>query len=259
MKKWIFPAIMGVLILGMVACGVVLALYYLDAYSQESRYEALSELHPEVSRAEESELVEAIDPRTGEIRMVLPEFKELFEMNGDTVGWMNIPGTKVDYPVMQTPEDAEYYLDRNFDKKRSQRGCLFVHADADVFTPSDNVTVFGHHMRDGSMFAQLDKYKKKAFRDEHPYVYFDTLTERHTYEIVMVFRATVTGKKGFLYYENIDFSGKENFDAFIEKCQSLSLYDTDVQVSYGDKLLCLSTCEYSQKDGRLVVMAKRIH
>jgi sortase B len=202
--------------------------------------------------------VEATHPETGEIRMVLPEFKELFELNGDIVGWMSIPGTKIDYPVMQTPDDAEYYLDRNFDKKSSQRGCLFVHGDADVFAPSDNVTVFGHHMRDGSMFAQLDKYKKKSFWEANRYVYFDTLTERNTYEIVMVFRATVTGKKGFLYHEYIDFADAESFDAFLDKCHSLAMYETGVEAAYGDKLLCLSTCEYSQQDGRLVVVAKRI-
>ena len=258
MKKWIFRLIMGVLIAGMVACLVVLGVYFWDSYAQESRYDELAQLRPDISRDSDTDLVEIIDPVTGEAIYMLPEFKDLYELNNDIVGWLTIPGTKVDYPVMQTPEEPEYYLNRNFDKKRSQRGCLFVHAEADVFATSDNVTIFGHHMRDGSMFAQLDKYKKASFRDAHPYVYFDTLTERNTYEVVMVFRATVTGSKSFLYYENIDFADQAAFDAFMGKCRSLSLYDTDVEVAFGDKLLCLSTCEYSQKDGRLVVVAKRI-
>lgn len=261
MKKWIFNVILGVLIAGIVACLAALGFYYWDSYAQANRYNELADLRPDISRdesAQKSELVEAVDPRTGQIRMVLPEFKELFEMNGDIVGWLTVPGVDVDYPVMQTPDDPEYYLRRNFDKQHSTRGCLFVHADADVFAPSDNVTIFGHRMQDKTMFGQLKNYKKAAFRDTYPYVYFDTLTERHTYEIVMVFQVTVTGKKGFLYYENIDFADEAAFDAFIDKCRSYALYETDVDVSYGDKLLCLSTCDYYKQDGRLVVLTKRI-
>ena len=100
MKKWIFRLIMGVLIAGIVACLVVLGVYFWDSYAQESRYDELAQLRPDISRDSDTDLVEIIDPVTGEAIYMLPEFKDLYELNSDIVGWLTIPGTKVDYPVM---------------------------------------------------------------------------------------------------------------------------------------------------------------
>ena len=116
-------------------------------------------------------------------------------------------------------------------------------------------------MNDGSMFAGLMKFKDKNFWEKHKTVSFDTLTDRQTYEVIAVFKTVVytDSPDSFKYYHFINAETDEDFTAYVEKCKELSLYDTDVTAEYGDKLLTLSTCEYSRTNGRLVVVAKLIN
>lgn len=277
MKKWIYNALIIFFVLMLLVSGIMLGAYYLDAYNQQNRYEDLAQLRgdvqtivrpvpqPEETQPDatvpaetEPELVTVTDPKTGQPVQVLPEFAGLYELNSDIVGWLTVPGTVIDYPVMQTPDSPDYYLYRNFDKQDNKRGCLYVREVCDVFAPSDNLTVYGHHMRDGSMFGQLEKYRSNDFRLENPCFYFDTLTERHTYQVIAVFLTTATVGKGFYYHAFVDAGSPEEFEEFIDTCHDLQLYDTGISAEYGDKLICLSTCEYSQVNGRLVVVAKRI-
>ena len=240
---------------------VMLGIYFFQGQTQENRYEELSQLLPTVERpAIGQPQPEETPPETVTIdgRQILPRFLQLYQLNSDIVGWLQIPGTKVDYPVMQTPEDMEYYLSRNFDRERSSRGCLFVQGEADVFEPSDNLTIYGHRMKDGTMFGQLEKYKKQDFFQENRYIYFDTLEAVHTYEILAVFKTTASIGEGFAYHEFVEAADAEEFDAYVATCKSLALYDTGVEAVYGDKLITLSTCEYSQTNGRLVVVAKQV-
>ena len=106
------------------------------------------------------------------------------------------------------------------------------------------------------MFALLDKYKERSFFEEHRYLYFDTLEETHTYQIIAVFKTSASG--GFRYNEFVDATNEDDFTQFVNSCKKLSLYDTGVDAVYGDKLITLSTCEYSQTNGRLVVVAKQV-
>lgn len=274
LKKWMFTVCVVVLALIFLGSGIMVGVYYWDAHQQESRYDDLAQLrptdntrplpdNPEPEGETEPDdphanMVEVTDPETGETRWILTDFAQLYRLNSDIIGWLKIPAVDVDYPVMYTPEDPEYYLRRNFDKEKNTRGCLFVQAGCDVFTPSDNVTIYGHRMRDGTMFGQLQKFRKASFRDENPYIYFDTLTQLHTYEIMSVFLTTASVGQGFAYHGFVNAGNPEEFDAFVKQCKKLALYDTGVDAQYGDKLICLSTCEYSQTNGRLVVVAKRV-
>ena len=113
-------------------------------------------------------------------------------------------------------------------------------------------------MKDGSMFAGLRAYTGREFWEEHPYIRFDTLKEHHTYVIFAVFSTTASQGQGFEYHEFIDAYDEAEFDEFINQCLSLSLYNTGIEPVYGDKIICLSTCEYSRVNGRLVVAAVRI-
>lgn len=201
--------------------------------------------------------VTMVHPKTGETMQILREYAVILEKNPDTVGWIKIDGTKINYPVLQTPESPNYYLTRDFYKASSKHGSIYANELANLDTPSDNVTLYGHKMLDGSMFAALVDYKSKSFYNEHPYITFDTLTEHHTYQIVAVFSTTAILGKGFEYHTFVD-GNIISFTNFIEKCKELSYYDTGVSVAYGDKLLTLSTCDHSIDDGRLVVVAKRI-
>lgn len=189
---------------------------------------------------------------------MLPGYKEIYEKNPDTVGWIKIEGTKVNYPVMQTPHDRDYYLKRDFEGKSNEGGSIYAWAEADINRPSDNITLFGHNMKNGSMFAGINAYANKKTWDENPLIFFDTLYEYHTYKIFAVFKTSGNTGEGFAYHEYVDALNEEDFNNFISTCKSLAFYDTGITPKYGDKIICLSTCEYTLNNGRLVVAAVRI-
>ena len=180
----------------------------------------------------------------------------VYEQNHDFVGWIRIEGTNIDYPVMQTPDNPDFYLKHGFDKEYSAYGVPYMQENC-VLGQSDNLVIYGHHMNNGSMFADLCKYTDKDFYEEHKTIRFDTLSEFGEYEIVAVFKTVAYSEDGFKYYHFVD-GDEEEFDSYIAKCRELSLYDTGVTAKYGDALITLSTCEYSRTNGRMVVVAKKI-
>ena len=187
--------------------------------------------------------------------VMLPEYAVLYAMNPDIVGWIKIDNTKINYPVMQTPDRPDHYLKRDFEGNYSAWGCIYVREQCDVDKPSDNVTIYGHHMNDGSMFAPLDKFMKEDYWKTNNLITFDTLYEHRTYQIFSVFKTTASVGKGFSYHLMVDAETEAEFNEFIATCKDLALYDTGITPVYGDKVICLSTCEYSQTNGRLVVVA----
>ena len=126
--------------------------------------------------------------------------------------------------------------------------------------PSDNLVIYGHHMNDNSMFAGLMKYADKSFWEKHKTIQFDTLTEKGKYEVVAAFKTEVytDSPNSFRYYDFVNADTEDDFDAYIAKCKELAIYDTGVNAEYGDKLITLSTCEYSHNNGRMVVVAKKV-
>ncbi len=183
-------------------------------------------------------------------------YSEVYAQNQDFAGWIKIEGTSIDYPVMQTPDNPDFYLKRGFDKAYSAYGVPYAQENC-VLGQSDNVVIYGHHMNDGSMFADLCRYTDQDFYEQHKTIRFDTLSEFGEYEIVAVFKTAAYSEEGFKYYHFVD-GNEEDFDNYIAKCRALSLYDTGVAAEYGDKLITLSTCEYSRTNGRMVVVAKKI-
>ena len=270
MKKWLYYALVVLLAAIFLFSGAMLIRYYMDAGQQEEEYDELAGLVAQVrpltptpadpdstDPAAQDPWITINDPETGEPVQILPEYAQLYTMNNDLVGWIQIPDTKINYPVVQTPDDPNYYLKRNFQKKRNGHGCIYANEECDVAT-SDNVTLYGHHMNDGSMFATLNKYKKKSFWESHPIVVFDTLTQRQTYEIFAVFVTSASVGKGFRYHTFVNAENQQEYDDFVAKCKKLSKYDTGITPQYGQRLITLSTCEYSQTNGRLVVVARLI-
>ncbi|MFB6366324.1 class B sortase [Paenibacillus elgii] len=190
--------------------------------------------------------------------VMLPEFQELYRRNPDIVGWLKIDGTRIEYPIMQNQQDSQYYLNHDFDKKINKNGLPFLDAYSRI-NGSDILLIHGHHMKSGVMFADLMKYKKESYYKEHATFQFSTLYEKEEYEIVAVILSKVYRKTDdvFKYYqiEKVDTSAE--FDSYIQNIKKLALYDTGVTARYGDKLVVLSTCEYSTEDGRLAVVARK--
>lgn len=232
--------------------------YYHQANEQAELYDSLAEAVDQVQNTDETKPVEEIP--YNEEKTILPEYSELFLQNTDMVGWIQIANTNINYPVMHTPDSPDFYLKHGFDKEYTDYGCPYVQENCDVQEPSDNVIIYGHHMNNGSMFADLEKFKSKDFYKEHKTISFNTLTDKCEYEIVAVFKTFVysDSPESFKYYHFVNAETPEDFSAFIDKCKELSLYDTGVSAEYGDKLITLSTCEYSRTNGRLVVVAKRV-
>ena len=190
---------------------------------------------------------------------VQPSNRNLYLENADMVGWIQIEGTGIDYPVMQTPADPNYYLKHDFEKNYTDYGCPFMQADCDALCPSDNLIIYGHNMKDGSMFADLAKYRSKDFWQAHKTVRFDTALGGSAYEIFAVIHTTVQADAAdaFPFYRFVDAAAPEDFAAYVSACKARALYDTGTFAEYGDKLLTLSTCDNITDDGRLLVITKQ--
>ena len=265
MKKWLRISLIILFSAVFLVSAYMIYDYYANSHKQAETFDQLAQMvqqatppAPAATQPDEPMETNADVPVPTEPQP-LPEYVAVSQLNPDMIGWMAIEGTKINYPVMQTPDRIDYYLHTDFYGNYSSHGCLYAREQCDITLPSDNITIYGHNMNDGSMFAGLSKYRNKSFWEEHRYITFDTLTEHHTYEIFAVFRTTASKGEGFTYHQFIDAKNPEEFDTYIADCKAIDLYDTGITPVYGDKLITLSTCEYSQKNGRFVVVAKRIN
>lgn len=184
------------------------------------------------------------------------KYAELYAQNSDFMGWLRIDGTSIDYPVMQLKDDPDFYLKHNFSKEYSCFGIPYMQENCGL--SSDNIIIYGHNIKSKSMFNELTKYKNKDFYTAHKYITFDTLDEQRSYEVIAVFKTVAYSGSGFQYYDFVNANTDDEFNDYVAKCKALSFYNTGVTAEYGDKLLTLSTCEYSQENGRLAVVAKLI-
>lgn len=272
MSRSIYTSILSLLLVIAIFSGVKIYSHLKEANEQEELYESLAQVVDQAEKTPETETtpenegsaeaeatVPTIPPETAP-PVMLPEYAELYEQNSDLVGWICIEDTRINYPVVQSPDRPNFYLNHGFDKGETDYGCPYVAEICDMDKPSDNLILYGHHKKNGSMFTDLKKFSKKSFWEEHKTFRFDTLYEKQTYEIIAVFKTVVYTKSAseFRYYQFADAKTPEQFDTYIAECKARALYDTGVTASYGDKLITLCTCEYSNRNGRLVVVAKRV-
>lgn len=284
-SKVTYYALIAIFAAVFILCGVYLGGYFLEMQQVDSDYDALASIYQEGSRGSipaTSTVPQSTGTVTSQPPTILPELQPIYELNDDLVGYLNFPyeNLNLKYPVMQTPENSDYYIDRDFYGNKSKAGCPYVPAYCDVFSPSDNVVIFGHNMKTGSMFNKLTYYREKSYWQNHQTFYFDTLYERHTYQIFAVFKTagklfTDSGKQwGYPFHLQNDFETEEEFNKYIAdikgaafesgQYQGWTFYDTGITPKFGDKLLTLATCEYTLSDpdgtinGRLVVVAVRI-
>lgn len=199
----------------------------------------------------------SIDPST---LTVLPEYAEAFSQNSDMVGWLEIPDTVINYPVMQMADDNEFYLNHDFEKRDNSAGTLFVDYRSDVVNPTTNTIIYGHNMKNDSMFGSIDNYLDEEYYNNHKTVNFDTIYEKRKYEVVAVCLAEVAyqDENNYRYYNFIQAANQAEWEAFVGNVNSLSVYDGDVELEPSDKVLTLSTCNNYTEDGRLFLVCKRV-
>ena len=192
-----------------------------------------------------------------EPREVLPRLQEQYEKNPDLAGWLTIPGTRIDYPVMYSPDEPERYLHANFEVSYSFAGLPFIDAACDP--ESGNRIIYAHNMLDGSMFRTLLKYQQKDFWQRNPVISFNTLYEEQEYEVVAAFYDKVYKKSdtNFKFYQFYDTSDQSSFDEAMAYYREHALYDTGVTAQCGDLFLTLVTCAYQTENGRFVVVARK--
>lgn len=258
-------------ILGIIAAGVWMCVSHIwgrrDVFEQSTLPSAMATEYVSVAEAvgteidtpptEQAELA-STEPDASEQYTFLPYLAEKREQNPDVVGWIKIEGTKVDYPVMHTPDDPEKYLHLNFNEKYSFGGLPFIDANCTLFPENDNLIIYGHNMLDGSMFRTLMKYEKEDFWQAHPTIRLDIKDEEREYEIVSVFRDRVyySYEDCFKFYYFYDAYSKEALDEAVDYYQTHALYDTGVSIEMGDRMITLVTCAYHTDNGRFVVVAR---
>lgn len=225
------------------------ARYAANSYAQKRSYQHLVELAEQSAENETAQPVQPQEPT------MLARYEALYRENNDLVGWIKIDGTNINYPVVQSKDAPNFYLKHDFEKNYTDYGCPYAQQNCDVQAPSDNVVLYGHNMKDGTMFCDLTNYKSESFWAQHRTIQFDTLTQKNEYTVIAAFKGEAA--ELFAYNAFVDAETPEEFDAYVAAVKELALYDTGISAAYGDKLITLSTCEYSFENGRMVVVAKR--
>lgn len=228
-----------------------------DAIQTHLCFEELAESVKEETYVEKMMLGPSHTPSsTNKTSEILPQYQALYEENSDFAGWIQIEDTELNYPVMYTPDHPEYYLYRTFDHSDSMSGTPFIGEGSSLHPKSNNLIVYGHHMKNQTMFATLLEYQEEQFWREHPDIQFDTLFQTGTYEVMSVFFIDVTPNNGhFAFYDFIDLDTEAQYQEFLERCKQLSLYETGISATASDDFITLVTCS-DYANGRFVVVAK---
>lgn len=213
----------------------------------------------ESSTAESAPSTEAVDAKDVP-ELVENPYADIFSQNEDMAAWIKIEDTKIDYPVMWTPRDENYYLYRAFDGSEDKNGSLILDTDSSLDPLTTNLIIHGHNMKSGAMFGNLTDYEDSSYCENHKYISIYTEECERRYEVIAVFRSQVYKKSDqvFKFYKFFQADTKEEFDDFYQNIKEMSLYDTGVTAEFGDHFLTLSTCVYHVENGRFVVVAKEI-
>lgn len=238
-------------------CVIYLGNYFLKAKKSQDNIQGLKDqisLGIDVS-AGEPEFVDVNG------RMVQKKFAELYRENPDFIGWITISDTKVDYPVMQNMEENEYYIHRNFQQEWDDSGLPFLDFRCSFTEPTDNMLIYGHNMKAGTMFSGIISYNSQEFYDAHKTFTFDTIDGDGEYEVIAAFYSQIypeSDTDSFKYYQFFDAASEEEFNAYVEQVKALTPYEINATAQYGDSLITLSTCAYHTEEGRFAVVARKV-
>ena len=188
---------------------------------------------------------------------VQDSFSELLALNPDTVGYLEIEGL-ISLPVVQRENDNDHYLDYNFDGEQSREGALFLDGVNRLVPEDDCLIVYGHNMRNGTMFGSLDRFARLKFLKAHPIVRFDTLYENRLYVPFAAFAASMNPKDRHYFDVRQFLFDPTGFELFTQEMQSRSARKIPVDVRYGDGLLLLVTCDYTRNQGRFILGLRQL-
>ncbi len=251
-KNKVYVILMSAFVIIFAVSAFMLISYFAAAKESSDEFEDLqNDLSSSVEDSNDSDDEEEAPPMTAQ-----EKYGGFVEENDDFIGWISIEGTNINYPVMQSVEYPNYYLDRGFDKEYSAYGVPYVDEDATI-DMSENLVIYGHHMKNKTMFSALDGYKNQDFYEEHKIINFDTLSGFGEYEVIASFKIDVVNDP-FHYISYLDMD-EARFNEYIANVKQRAYYDTGVSATYGDKLITLSTCEYTYDESRLVVVAKKVN
>lgn len=237
---------------------------YLIALKMEARKESnllnsveIENVHNEIT----VDITNQVDNEKSEPEVTerILKVRELQKENSNIVGWIEIEGTRINYPVLQG-DDNEYYLDHNYKGEKTANGSIFLNKDYDWSVPCTNLLIYGHNMKNGEMFTDLIKYQSEDYYINHPKIRFTTANEDAEYEIISAFKSRVyykSEKNVFRYYYFINADNEEEYNEFVDNAKEASFYDTGKTAEYGDQLMTLSTCSYYTEDGRFAVVARK--
>ena len=232
-------------------------------YIEEEPSSEQQDENVDVGQADDPEAEQPEEVKPEKLPDILPEYQEIYAENHDLVGWLEIEGTVINYPVLQsdTEEDSQFYLTHSFAKKKDKNGSLFMDYRNDFLERHTNLIIYGHNMKSGAMFGTLKRYLEKGYLEKHPTLRFDTIYERGTYEVIGAFLSEVSyqDEYTFRYYNFLNADNESEFEAFCVNVMQLdALKKGTLDAKYGDQLLTLSTCSSYTEEGRMFIIAKRV-
>ena len=246
-----------------------IAAYLYDNYKSESTYDKIrEEYEKQLEQEKEASLTtdqpsnnpntpvtpNTPKPNTPNLsgkRMLMDRYNSLLEINKDVVGWISVPNTVIGYPVVQA-DDNDFYLRRNIHGERATAGTIFMDYRSDARAEGKHIILYGHHMRNGSMFKDLVKYKEEDFFRNQGNIRFNTLYEEIEWEVFSIYVADAD-----FNYRQTEFTSGENYIKFLKKLQNESMFNKGIELTENDQILTLSTCTYEYDDARFVVHARR--
>ena len=266
-KRLLLLLIASISIIVLIFCIVKLTIYKLSSFKATNDVKklekeidnAVTSVETNTSSANNQGTSKNSDTSVKQLK-ILDKYASLHSQNSDFSGWIRISGTNVSYPVMKNESDAEYYLHRNFEKEYSDEGLPFIDERCSIKKPSTNIIIYGHNMKNGDMFADLLKYEDKEYYQKHSTISFDTLYSESEYQIISVFRTDVSrdSDEDFRFYEFTDETYAGELASYLKSLKEVSIYSISFDESKVSELLTLSTCEYTKKDGRFVVVAAKV-
>ncbi len=261
--------ILLVALIVMIACVYVIAEYHKSTQDSEKKNQSLADMHEQLEREDKTDDGTSSAPNVSldddYIPPMLRSQEYFYELNNDVIGWIEIENTHIDLPVLQA-DDNNYYLKRDIYGEDDDYGCIYADYRCTLThnRRSDNLVIYGHDTKTNSMFGDLDQYKTNfgtiRFLREHPVIKLSSNYYSYEYVIFAVFITNTEESSGEVWgYQNeIEFTDELDFQTYVSNCKKRSMYDTYIDVEYGEKMVTLSTCATDFADSRLVVVAREL-